>query len=296
VETRVEIVVSAEYRKSRLEDLLLDHFPTLSKMYLRTAVRSELCEVNGQPENIGYRLREGDFVEISVDYSRGTSMRPEDFPLDVVYEDPQIIVVNKPAGMLMHPSNHEKGGTLLNALVFHLNRERKTAKIRPGLVHRLDKETSGLVVVAKNARAHRKLARDFMLKRVKKRYVAVVERVVEEDSGSIEAPIGRYSELKHWSIKSDGKHSETRFRVIDRYRGNTLLELEPVTGRTNQLRIHCEMIGHPITGDTRRGAPPFDRLCLHAQALAFPHPVSREPAAFTTAIPEEFAPDAFDQR
>jgi 23S rRNA pseudouridine1911/1915/1917 synthase len=296
MESRVEIVAASEHNKMRLEDMLLDHFSSLSKMYLREVVRDGRCEVNGRSENIGYRLRANDLVEVHVDHSRGTAMRPEDIALDIVFEDRDLIVVNKPAGMLAHPSHRENSGTLLNALSYHLNnsafRTPHSALIRPGLIHRLDKQTSGLMVIAKNARAHRILSGHFMKRRVEKRYLALVEGVVETDEGTIEAPIGRYDELKHWSVKADGKRSETRFRVIERAADTTLLELEPVTGRTNQLRIHCEMIGHPIVGDTRRGGRDSARLCLLAHKLAFPHPSTNEQVRFEIEAPPEMHPAA----
>jgi len=283
VVNRVEIQAAAEHNKMRLEDFLLDHFRNLSKMYLRDLVKTAQCEVNGRHENIGYRLRPNDFVEITVDHARGTAMRPENIDLDIVFEDDQIIVVNKPAGMLMHPSHRENSGTLLNALVYHVNQNSQNL-IRPGLIHRLDKQTSGLVVVAKTARAHRVLSGHFMKKRVEKRYLALVDGIVVDDEGTIEAPIGRFAELKQWSVKEDGKHSESRFNVRQRFADTTLLELEPVTGRTNQLRIHCEMIGHPIVGDTQRGAREFERLCLHAYRLAFPHPTGGKMVEFNKPI------------
>jgi len=283
VVNRVEIQAAAEHNKMRLEDFLLDHFRNLSKMYLRDLVKTAQCEVNGRHENVGYRLRPNDFVEITVDHARGTAMRPENIDLDIVFEDDQIIVVNKPAGMLMHPSHRENSGTLLNALVYHVNQNSQNL-IRPGLIHRLDKQTSGLVVVAKTARAHRVLSGHFMKKRVEKRYLALVDGIVVDDEGTIEAPIGRFAELKQWSVKEDGKHSESRFNVRQRFADTTLLELEPVTGRTNQLRIHCELIGHPIVGDTARGGREFERLCLHAYRLAFPHPSSRKMVEFNKPI------------
>ncbi len=285
--TRFEIQVPAERHKLRLEDLLLAEFGQLSKMYLRELVKNAECEVNGRHENIGYRVRTNDLVEIMVDMSRGTSMRPEDIDLDVVYEDEELIVINKPAGMLVHPSHREKTGTILNALVHRLNPNGGGA-IRPGLPHRLDKDTSGLLVAAKTRRSHRILSAHFMSKRVEKRYVALVEGTVEKETGSINEPIGRFEELKHWSVKDGGKESVTRFHVIERFADTTLLELEPVTGRTNQLRIHCEAIGHPIVGDVRRGAQAFSRLCLHAQKLSFPDPANGDRLSFETTIPREF--------
>ncbi len=297
---RVEIQAAAAHNKMRLEDFLLDHFSSLSKMYLRDLVKTAQCEVNGRHENIGYRLRPNDFVEITVDNARGTAMRPEDIDLDIIFEDDQIIVVNKPAGMLVHPSHRENSGTLLNALVYHLNSPQRrgdkesaigdpqSAIIRPGLIHRLDKQTSGLIVVAKTAKAHRILSGHFMKKRVEKRYLALVEGIVADDDGTIEAPIGRFAELKYWSVKEDGKHSESMYKVLERSGDTTLLELEPVTGRTNQLRIHCELIGHPIVGDIARGAREFERLCLHAHKLAFPHPIGRQRLEFEAEMPRAF--------
>ena len=287
---RVEIQASAEHHKMRLEDFLLEHFSTLSKMYLRELVKTEKCEVNGRFENIGYRVRSNDFIEIEVDHSRGTAMKPEDISLDIVFEDSHVIVVNKPEGMLMHPSHRENSGTLLNALVHHLNRDTDKL-IRPGLPHRLDKQTSGLVAAAKTPLAHRQLSASFMKKRVEKRYLALVEGIVEEDEAGIVAPIGRFADLKMWNVKPDGKHSESRCVVSERYSDSTLVELEPVTGRTNQLRIHCQLIGHPIVGDTLRGGRKFSRLCLHAYRLGFQHPVTREKMVFETDIPAEFSPD-----
>ncbi len=260
----------------RLEDFLLGEFRSFSKMYLRELVKNAEVEVNGRHENIGYKLKPNDFVEITVDRTRGTAMRAEAIDLDIVFEDNDLIVVNKPAGMLVHPSHRENSGTLLNALTFYLNRiETSQPVIRPGLIHRLDKQTSGLVVTAKNPKAHAKLCDHFMRKRVEKRYLALVEGLVDQDEGGIKAPVGRDADLKLWMVKEDGKHAESRYWVRERYADTTLLELEPVTGRTNQLRIHCELLGHPIIGDVQRGGREFERLCLHAYKLAFPHPTDR---------------------
>lgn len=314
--TKLTFEIGAAANKQKLGDYLFENMRELSKMYLRELIKTGKCEVNGVFVNSGYRLRRNDFIELEADLSRGSAMRPENIPLDIVFEDEEIIVVDKPAGMLVHPSHRENSGTLLNALAFYLNRkgERETGRkrdgesgdgmdqispsphppfspssfIRPGLIHRLDKQTSGLIVVAKTARAHRILSGHFMKKRVEKRYLALVEGIVADDEGTIVAPIGRFAELKYWSVKSDGKHSESRFRVRERFVDTTLLELEPVTGRTNQLRIHCELIGHPIVGDVKRGGREFQRLCLHAYRLAFPHPATNERMAFEIDAPPEF--------
>ncbi len=285
--TKLTFEIGIASNKQKLGDYLFERLRELSKMYLRELIKTGKCEVNGALENSGYRLRANDFIEIEADLSRGTAMRPEIIALEIIFEDGELIVINKPAGMLVHPSHRENSGTLLNALAYHLNRGSEKL-IRPGLIHRLDKQTSGLIVVAKTERAHRIVSGHFMKKRVDKRYLALVEGVVADNEGTIEAPIGRYDDLKHWSVKADGKHSESRFWVRERNADTTLIELEPVTGRTNQLRIHCELIGHPIVGDTRRGGREFERLCLHAFKLAFPHPETNERIGFEIEAPTDF--------
>ncbi|MBP6004583.1 MAG: RluA family pseudouridine synthase [Pyrinomonadaceae bacterium] len=293
MDSRIEIKAGNEHFKVRLDDFLFDKFNGLSKMYLREIVKNERCEVNGRAENIGYKLRPNDLIEIHIDTTRETAMRPENVPVDIVFEDEHLLVVNKPAGTLVHPTHRDKSGTLLNALAYHLNRGKieadvsgidTTAFIRAGLIHRLDKHTSGLMVVAKTARTHRILADHFKRKFVEKRYLALVNGVINDGEGTINAPIGRFAELKFWDIKADGKHAETRFWVRERRERSTLLELEPVTGRTNQLRIHCSSIGHPIVGDVDRGGPAHSRLCLHAWKLTFRHPNGGEPMTFERPI------------
>ncbi len=282
---KIEFQAASHEHRRRLEDVLCGRFSGLSKMYLRELIKTEQCEVNGRSENRGYVVRSNDFVELYADLSRETAMRPENVPLEVLYEDEHLIVVDKPAGMLAHPSFRDRSGTLLNALAFHLNRNaimmgEQADLIRPGLIHRLDKETSGLMVIAKSLPTHRRLSAQFENKTVTKRYAALVSGNIAEDEGAVNAPIGRFADLKYWGVKDDGKPSVTRFRVERRTPGRTLLELEPVTGRTNQLRIHCEHLGHPIVGDVKRGGEPFKRLCLHAWKLGFRHPFTNEMLEF----------------
>lgn len=277
---RIEIVVSKGVPRTRLEDYLLERFTGLSKMYIRDVIRGEKCEVNGRNENIGFRVRADDLIEIELDIERENAMRPQKIPIHILFEDAHLIVIDKPAGMLVHPTHRERNGTLLNAVTYHVNIDNKGAFIRPGLIHRLDKETSGIVVLAKTAAAHRKIAGQFMKRSVGKKYLAVVEGIVEADEDTIDAPIGRFEETKFWDVKDDGKPSRTNFRVAERRGDTTLIELEPVTGRTNQLRIHCQHIGHPIVGDVKRGGREFERMCLHAWKLSFRHPSSGEQMEF----------------
>jgi len=305
---RFEFQVNQTENKTRLEDFLLEKFRTLSKMYLRELVRDEQCEVNGRLENRGFRLRMNDFVELEIDDTRQTTLEPEPIPLEIVFEDSQVLVINKSPGMLVHPTLKVRKGTLLNALAFYLNqsgewrvesREKNTdlsslstlhspLHIRAGLIHRLDRDTSGLMVIGKNARSHRVLCDHFQRKLVEKRYFALVDGLVKDEAGTIDAPVGRYEEEKIWNIKTDGKESITNFWVKKRFDDKTLLELEPVTGRTNQLRIHLAHIGHPITGDERYGGSKFSRMCLHAFRLCFWHPNGSEWLEFETELPVEF--------
>ncbi len=304
---KVYFQVGEDSHKERLDEFLFDKFHSLSKMYLREVFKAEDCEVNGYTANSGVKLKTNDFVEITVDLTRETAMKPEALPLEIVHEEAEFLIVNKPPEMLVHPTHRDKNGTLLNALSYYLNNEilkqrngdsaenqsniqHPTSKIiRPGLVHRLDKKTSGLLLIAKTARAHRVLSDHFQRKLVEKKYLALVEGIVEKDEGEIIAPIGRFEETKHWNIKPDGKYAETHFQVKERYADTTLLELQPITGRTNQLRIHCEYIGHPIVGDEKRGGRKFSRLCLHAYQLSFHHPTHHRKLVFEIDLPTDFS-------
>lgn len=285
---RFEFQVESHESKKRLDQFLFDRFPHLGRMYLRELVRDEKCDVNGRWENRGYLLRTNDFVEIEVDPERKTSLEPEALPLDIVFEDNDVIVVGKPSGMLVHPTVRIRCGTLLNALAHHLNSEAATDKsfVRAGLVHRLDKGTSGLVVVAKNTRSHRILCRHFQKRMVSKSYRALAAGLILPDCGEIEAPIGRDATRRLWGVSSEGKHALSKFSVIERRRDSTLIELEPVTGRTNQLRIHLAHIGHPLVGDTLYGGPASERLCLHAHRIEFNHPSTGERLKLEASVPE----------
>lgn len=290
---RFQFQVTTEDKKKRLDEFLFNAFPYLSRMYLRELVRDGKCEVNGEWKNRGYLLKTNDFIEIEVDCGEQISLRPEPIPLEIIFEDDDILVVNKPAGMLVHPTVRVRQGTLLNALAHHLNLTNDKNKIfkRPGLVHRLDKETSGLILISKNSCAHRILCQHFKRRLVEKRYLATVEGQVRENSGTIDEPIGRHEKERFWHVKPDGKQALTNFWVRKRLKDKTLLELEPVTGRTNQLRIHLAHIGHPILGDKKYGGRSFSRLCLHAFKLAFWHPGGNCRLQLESKLPEEMAVD-----
>ena len=307
MQERIYFQVDADSHRQRIDEFLFDKFHSLSKMYLRGVFKAGNCEINGYTANSGVKLKTNDLVEIEVDLDRETAMRPENVALDIIYEEAEFLLVNKPPEILVHPTHRDKNGTILNALSYYLNKKTleernadeenskskiqnsKSAIIRPGLIHRLDKKTSGLLLIAKTARAHQILSDHFQRRLVEKKYLALVEGLIEKDFGEIVAPIGRYEETKHWNIKKDGKYAETHFEVKERFADTTLLELQPITGRTNQLRIHCEHVGHPIVGDEKRGGREFSRLCLHAYKLSFQHPSNQQKLAFEIDSPTDFS-------
>lgn len=290
------------YRR-RLDDYLAERIGFVSKIFLKNLLLNDTVMVNDQPERGGYHLRAGDEIKLEIELSADTSMKPEPIEIRALFEDDEILVIEKPAGMLVHPTLGVKSGTLLNALSYHFNKkyfeflkangaqrvvEEKTNFIRPGLVHRLDRQTSGLMLIAKTSNAHKILSEDFHRKKVEKKYLARVEGIVAPDAGTINAPICHDQEKKMRSISDEGKPSESRFKVVVRGENATLLELEPVTGRTNQLRLHCAHIGHPIIGDTLYGGQTFSRLCLHAMLLAFNHPTEKTRLELKSQPPAEF--------
>ncbi len=305
----------------RLDEFLAARLGALSRMRIASLLAAGACAVNGETARAGQKLGALDAVAVTLDADARApgAMTPEAVPLDIAHEDAHLLVVVKPAGMLVHPTRGVKAGTLANALAYHLNRLRMADGglrideedesmsspdavehvrgphdsfpdpsnpqsairhpqwVRPGIVHRLDRETSGLLVVTKTQRALSSLSRLFQKRRVEKRYHALVAGCVSEDELTIEAPIGRVEAgVPWWRVVAagggGGRAAETRLRVRERGRRTTLVELEPVTGRTNQLRIHCAHAGHPIIGDAWYGGREAPRLCLHASRLAFNHP------------------------
>jgi 23S rRNA pseudouridine1911/1915/1917 synthase len=292
VSTKFQFKIKETVRKHRLDNFLCDEITAVSKIYLRNLLKKEICTVNGTIKSGGYHLQKGDLVELEVNVSAETAMTPEDIPLEIIFEDEEIIVVNKPAGLLIHPTSAQKTGTLLNALAYYLNRENVNLNdasklIRPGLVHRLDRLTSGLVVAAKTTRAHKILSNHFERRLIKKKYLAIVGGILNNDAGTIDAPIGRPEETTHWNVTADGKPALTHYKVLEQFLDKALLKLEPVTGRTNQLRIHCAHLGHPIIGDSAYRGRDFSRLCLHAEQLGFFHPVSNVWMELRSEIPAE---------
>lgn len=285
--SRFEFQIGERFHGARLDEFLYNEFEALSKAYIRRVVSEGGCQVNGYVANRGVRLRKSDFIEIWVDIDREKGMRPEPMPLGIVHEDEHVIVVEKPTGVLVHPTHYERNGTLLNGLTHYLNREGGELFIRPHPIHRLDRETSGLILAAKDQNSSRILSGHFRRRLFEKGYLALVEGRVEADAGTIDAPIERDAKAKKWKVTEGGKPSRSRFVVVGRYADRTLLELEPVTGRTNQLRLHCDHIGHPIVGDRLYGSGNYARLCLHASRLGFHHPGTGKRLTFESPLPDD---------
>ncbi|HWQ32848.1 MAG TPA: RluA family pseudouridine synthase [Blastocatellia bacterium] len=284
----------------RFDQFLALHFPAISLTRIRRAIREGQARVNGKHRIQGWILAPGDLVTLSIDPAAPTSALPEAIPLDILFEDDDLIIINKPTGLLSHPSTNEKSGTLMNALAWHfLHRPHKPGKAapRPVLLHRLDRDTSGVIAISKNERATRIVTKAFRQRRVSKTYLALVGGVMAEDTGLIDAPIGREAHTwPRWRVMEGGDASQTRFTVKERFASHTLVELEPLTGRTHQLRIHCAHIGHPITGDqvyrgsSEHHAPGIPGLklkhqLLHAHQLTLRHPSAGTDMTFTAPLP-----------
>jgi len=248
---------------ARLEVFLLERMPNASRDSIRRALARGACDVDGVLRHFGFRLSPGAQVTLHP-ATRITEVLAESIPLAILYEDDELIAVNKPSGMLVHPTSHERTGTVVNGL-------RGLGYPGAHILHRLDRATSGVLLAAKALPRHSQLAAMFQLRQVEKRYLAVVAGPVEWEEKIVDLPIARDQErLPPWNVSPGGAAAETRLRVLLRSESMVLLEAEPVTGRTNQIRIHCAAIGHPLFGDPAYGGPAASRLLLHAWTLSFP--------------------------
>ncbi len=266
-----------------------------SRTFVQKLIEFGYVRVNETAVKAHHKVVVGDDVRIEIpkDLSTPQYIQPENIPLDIFYEDDFLIVVNKPKGMAVHPAQGCYTGTLVNALLHHsVQLSRVNEDMRPGIVHRLDKETSGLLLVAKDNITHTKLAKQFQRHEIKKRYIALVEGEIEFDEGVINVPIGRHPyhrEKKSVQFDETAKDSVTYYRVIKRAKGVTLVSLFPKTGRTHQLRVHMSHLKHSILGDDKYGkAKSFSRLALHAQAIGFLHPQTKNYLEFFSRPPKEF--------
>lgn len=294
---RLSFEFEAGADKQRLDEFVATRLPKISLTRVRRLIVEGDVLLNNERSLKGVRLQPGDRVSVKIFAAEKSSATPEPIPLEILFEDEHVIVVNKPTDLLTHPSNTEKSGTLTNALAYHFW-QTAGEPIRPGLVHRLDRNTSGVMVIAKTPRAHRTLSKHFRERWVKKFYLAIVSGRVEKDSGEINAPIGSDPKVwPHWRVMPEsegGKPAQTIYRVKRRFKEHTLVELEPLTGRTHQLRIHCDLIGHPILGDPIY-ASTVDPITtkhkvkhhmLHAARLAFRHPATGKEMNLEAPLPQ----------
>ncbi|MHA8111115.1 RluA family pseudouridine synthase [Lactobacillaceae bacterium Melli_B4] len=287
---QTEFVIDHEHGRIDKVSALLES--SISRSRAKELIQSGDILVNHQSVKPKYEVVQGDVISIHIPTPKQLDLTPEAIPLDIVYEDDDVLVVNKPQGMVVHPAPGHPDHTLVNALLYHTPLSKINGTLRPGIVHRIDKDTSGLLMVAKNDLAHESLSKQLKAKTNVRKYVALVHGVIKNDQGTIDAPIGRDKKYrKKQAIVADGRHAVTHYRVLERFANYTLVECQLETGRTHQIRVHMKSIGHPLVGDplygprkTIKGNGQF----LHAQVLGFKHPRTGEQLLFEAPLPKIF--------
>ena len=289
------LTATTESAGARLDAFLAARLPDLTRSAAARLIEGGLVTVDGKPAGKSARLTGGETVSVTLPQAEEPEARPQDIPLEVVYEDADVIVVNKPVGMVVHPAPGHPDGTLVNALLHHCAGSLSGigGQLRPGIVHRIDRDTSGLIIAAKNDAAHACLAAQLSGHTLARTYECLAVGNFKEDSGTVDAPIGRHrTDRKKMAVVLDGRRAVTHWEVIARYQGVTHLRCRLETGRTHQIRVHLAYIGHPILGDTVYGAkkpvPGLTGQCLHATGLQFLHPSTGEKITLTCPLPEEF--------
>lgn len=285
-------IIKEEKEKVRLDKYLINKLD-LSRSKVQEMIKQNLITVNGKIVKNSYLLRLNDEVNVCGELKIETDILPENMSLDIIYEDDDLMVINKPSGMVVHPAAGNFSGTLVNGLLYHTkNLSDNNGELRPGIVHRIDKDTSGLLVVAKNDKTHEALALQLKDKSLSRIYIALVQGKINHDTGTIDAPIGRdpYDRKKMCVTDVNSKEAVTHFRVLQRYKNSTLLEVKLQTGRTHQIRVHMSYIKHPIVNDPVYGnkkSNSFGQM-LHAKELSFIHPKTKKKMTFSCGIPKEF--------
>ena len=287
--------IVADLENVRLDAYISSKVTNLSRTNVQRLIEEGNILVNGQKKKISYKVQIGDNIEINIPEAKETSIKAENIPVEVVYEDNDIIVVNKPKGMVVHPANGNPDGTLVNAIMAMCKGSLSGigGEIRPGIVHRLDKDTSGLLIVAKNDLAHINMSNQIKDRQVKKIYIALVKGNINENEATINMPIGRSTkDRKKMAVRKEGKEAVTHFKVLKRYKDYTLLKVKIDTGRTHQIRVHMAEIGHPVVGDMvySKGKNEFgvEGQMLHAQSLDFKHPITGKEMHLEAKLPEYF--------
>ena len=289
------MVFKAEVKGQRLDVFVVEHCPELSRSHVQKLIEQGMVLVDGAQRKANYKLRGTEEVQVSVPEAEPITAAPEDIPLDILYEDKDIIVVNKARGMVVHPASGVYSGTLVNALLHHCqDLSGINGEIRPGIVHRLDKDTSGVMVCAKNDTAHLDLAEQIRTKTAHRTYWAIVHGNIKEEAGIIKGDIGRHptDRKKMAIVRENGKPAVTHFKVLERFGEYTLVECKLETGRTHQIRVHMTSIGHPLVNDPKYGpkkSSPFaiQGQALHSLQLTLTHPVTKEKMTFTAPVPSD---------
>lgn len=279
----------------RLDKLISEQLPELTRSAVQHLMQDGCVTISGKPVKKNTKAAAGDVITVELPEPKEVAIEPENIPLDIVYEDADIIVVNKPKGMVVHPAPGNWNGTLVNALMYHCGDSLSgiNGEIRPGIVHRIDKDTSGLLVVAKNDRAHQSLAEQIKVHSAGRRYYAVVYGMPKEQKSTVNAPIARHPvDRKKMAVVAGGREAITHYEVLEHYSGYSYLTFLLETGRTHQIRVHMAHIGHPILGDPLYG-PSKDKWklqgqCLHAGELSLTHPVTGERMTFQAPLPAYF--------
>lgn len=280
---------------ARVDACLAAH-TELSRSRIAALMAEGALSIDGRTEKKpSVRVAPGQELALHVPEAKAAEVAAQDIPLDILYQDGDVVIVNKPCGMVVHPAAGNEDGTLVNALLYHISDLSGVGgELRPGIVHRLDKDTSGLILVAKNDRAHAALSEQFKARTMEKHYRAVALGSFREDSGLIDAPIARHpADRKKMAVIAGGRESRTEWRVLERLHGATYLDVHLLTGRTHQIRVHMQHIGHPLLGDpiyapNVRTAVRIPRLMLHAYSLAFTHPATGERMRFCAPLPADF--------
>ncbi|PCK21587.1 RluA family pseudouridine synthase [Bacillus pumilus] len=290
---QVNIAVSEEQTSERLDKFLSTTKPEWSRTQVQQWVKDGRIKVNGKQVKANYKVQAEDQIKVEIPDPEALDVEAEPMDLDIYYEDEDVLVVNKPRGMVVHPAPGHVSGTLVNGLMAHCNDlSGINGVMRPGIVHRIDKDTSGLLMVAKNDMAHESLVNQLVAKSVTRKYTAVVHGIIQHDTGTIDAPIGRDKKDRQSMTvtKENAKQAVTHFDVIERFQDFTLVECRLETGRTHQIRVHMKYIGYPLAGDPKYGprkTVDFNGQLLHAGVLGFDHPRTREYMEFTAPIPAD---------
>lgn len=288
-----KIIVDTE--NVRLDAYIAKKYTDLSRTMAQKLVEEGNILVNGKSKKISYKVQKGDEIELTIPEAKEIGIKPENIDVEVIYEDKDIIIVNKPKGLVVHPANGNPDGTLVNAIMAICKGSLSGigGEIRPGIVHRLDKDTSGLLIIAKNDQAHINMSKQIKDRQVKKIYIALVKGRTKEEEATINMPIGRSTkDRKKMAVRKDGKEAITHFKVLRRYNNYTLLEVKIDTGRTHQIRVHMAEIGHPVVGDMvySNGKNEFgiQGQMLHAKSLDFKHPITGKQMHLEAELPDYF--------